>query len=255
MVPALFISHGSPTLAIEKNEYTDFLNNLGKEITPKAIVMFTAHWESEITTISFRDEVYDMIYDFGGFSRELNEVKYPAKGSTDIAERLEGLLQKKGITSKRDEKRGLDHGSWVVLKLLYPEANIPVVQVSVNPKLSPRKQYEIGEAIKELGQEDILIIGSGGTVHNLWTVDWDAEKAEDWAMEFDKWIIEKMQNRDIEALFKYEALAPNAKKAVPREEHLVPLFIALGSGDEERFPKLIHRSYNYGTLSQICFEF
>ncbi len=255
MIQSLFISHGSPTLAVEKNEYTDFLRELGNNIKPKAIVIFTAHWENDVTTISFRDDAYDMIYDFGGFDRELYSIKYPAKGSTKVAALLKSKLEEHGLISREDYKRGLDHGAWVVLKLMYPEANIPVVQVSINPWLSPEELYRIGSAIKELKQEDILIIGSGGSVHNLRSIKWGATEPEPWAVEFDAWLIEKVKDKDKVALFNYEKLAPHAKMAVPRGEHFAPFFITLGSGIEDNEPKLIHTGYNYGTLSHICFEF
>lgn len=255
MIPTLFISHGSPTLAVEKNEYTDFLRELGNSIKPKAIVIFTAHWENDVTTISFRDDTYDMIYDFGGFDKELYSIQYPAKGSTKVAALLKSKLEEHRIISQEDYKRGLDHGAWVVLRLMYPEANIPVVQVSINPWLSHEEQYRIGNAIKDLKEEDILIIGSGGTVHNLRSIKWGATEPEAWAVEFDEWLIEKVRNKNKEALFNYQKLAPYAKMAVPREEHIAPFFITLGSGIEDNEPKLLHTGYNYGTLSHICFEF
>jgi 4,5-DOPA dioxygenase extradiol len=254
MIPSIFLCHGGPTLVVEKNEYTEFLKELGKKLNPKAIVIFTAHWESEITTISSMDDVYDMIYDFSGFSKELYSIKYPAKGSEAVASKLKSMLEYNGIESKLDEKRGLDHGAWDVLYLMYPNATIPVVQVSVNPYMAMEKQYEIGRAIKKLGDEDILVIGSGSTVHNLATVDWNSTKVEEWALEFDNWLIEKVENNDKEALFNYSETAPYAKRAIPREEHIVPMFIAMGSGNKDK-PKLLHQSYAYGTLSYICFEF
>lgn len=254
MIRPLFICHGSPELAIQNNEYTGLLSELGKRIRPKAIVIFSAHWESHILTISSIDGTYDMIYDFGGFSRELYSIKYPAKGSSEIAVRLQSMLENHGIQSRLDEKRGLDHGAWVVLKHMYPGADIPVVQVSVNPKLPPEKQYEIGQAIQRLGEEDVLVIGSGGTVHNLFTVDFGATETEAWAEEFDDWLLEKIQRNDMASLFAYRQLAPHGKRAVPSEEHFVPLFIVLGCSLDEKTPKLLHRSYDYGTLSYICFE-
>lgn len=254
MISPIFVCHGGPTLVVEKNEYTDFLKDLGKKLTPKSVVIFTAHWESEITTISSIDGNYNMIYDFSGFLKELYSIKYPAKGSVEVASKLQSMLCNKGIESKLDENRGLDHGAWDILYLMYPKADIPVVQVSINPGLAMEEQYEIGRAIKEFGKEDILVIGSGSTVHNLATVDWNSEKAEEWAVEFDSWLIEKVENNDKKALFNYRQLAPYAERAVPREEHLVLLFIAMGSGNRDK-PKLLHQSYAYGTLSYICFEF
>lgn len=254
MISPIFICHGGPTLVVEKNEYTEFLKDLGKKLKPKAIVIFTAHWESETTAISSIDDTYDMIYDFYGFPNELYSIKYTAKGSVDLAAKLQSMLKIKGIKSKLDKKRGLDHGAWDVLYLMFPKADIPIVQVSVNPRLSMEKQFEIGKAFSVLGEEDILVIGSGSTVHNLSTVDWNAEKAEEWAVEFDNWFIEKVENNDKEDLFNYRQQAPYAKRAVPREEHIVPLFISMGSGGRNK-PKLLHQSYVYGTLSYICFEF
>jgi 4,5-DOPA dioxygenase extradiol len=238
----------------EKNEYTQFLKALGKKQNPKAIVVFTAHWESEITTISSIEDTYNMIYDFYGFQKELYSVKYPAKGSVEVASRLQVMLKEHGIESKLDKSRGIDHGVWDILYLMYPKADIPVIQVSVNPLLTMEKQYKIGRALKELGKEDILVIGSGSTVHNLSKVNWNSEETEKWALEFDEWLIKKVENNDMENLFNYRALAPYAKHAVPREEHLVPMFIAMGSGNRDN-PRLLHQSYAYGTLSYICFEF
>jgi 4,5-DOPA dioxygenase extradiol len=252
---SLFVCHGGPTLAIEENNYTNFLKDLAKDIKPKAIVIFTAHFESEITTISSIDNTYDMIYDFYGFPEELYSIKYNAKGSPEIADKIKNLLEVNGIRSKLDRARGLDHGSWDILKIMYPEANIPVVQVSINPFLPMEKQYEIGKALRVLEKEDILVIGSGSTVHNLTTVDWYAKETKSWAIDFDNWLVENVEQNNLKDLFNYQKLAPNAKMAVPREEHIAPMFIAMGSGEEGKLPKLLHRSYAYGTLSYICFEF
>ncbi|MCM0650721.1 dioxygenase [Clostridium swellfunianum] len=254
MVSSLFVCHGGPTLVIEDNEYTRFLKEIGKRIKPKAIVVFTAHWENEITTISSTNDNYRMIYDFYGFPKELYSIKYNARGSVEIASRLQAMLKAVDIDSQLDSKRGLDHGVWDILYLMYPEADIPVVQVSVNPNMPMDKQYNLGSAIKDLGSEDILVIGSGSTVHNLGTIDWNAAEAVQWAVEFDNWLIENVENNGKKALFEYRNLAPNAKAAVPREEHIVPLFVAMGSG-QGNFPKVLHRSYSYGTLSYICIEF
>ncbi|MBP1932222.1 dioxygenase family protein [Ammoniphilus resinae] len=255
MVPSLFICHGAPSLAIEDNEYTRFLQELGERFNPKAIVLFTAHWESDIPILSYRDSAYETIYDFGGFPPELYQIKYPAKGSTAVASMIEKKLNDHGISTAKDTQRGLDHGSWVVLRHMYPAADIPVVQVSINPYLSPRDQFKIGEALRGLGNEDILVISSGGTSHNLRAIHWGQTHAEPWTAEFDDWLIEHIQNRDLESLFDYERLAPHARLAVPRAEHFLPLFIAMGSGEETKQPKCLHRSYLYGTLSHIVFEF
>ncbi|MDO3677233.1 DODA-type extradiol aromatic ring-opening family dioxygenase [Paenibacillus ehimensis] len=253
MIPALFLAHGSPMLAIEQTPYTDFLAKLGERYEPRAIVIFTAHWESETLTISSTDDVYDTIYDFGGFPDELYQVKYPARGSKAIAAMLEQKLTANGIEVRTDSVRGLDHGAWTLLHRMYPKADIPVVQVSVNPYLAPERQYRIGEAIRGLGRQGILVIGSGVTVHNLRMVNWGQKTPEPWAVSFDDWLLEKLQSGDLNALFHYAEQAPYARQAVPRAEHFVPLFIAMGSGEGEA--QMIHRSYDLGTLSYMCLQF
>jgi len=254
MVPSLFLAHGSPMIGIEENNYTKFLSELGKKINPKAIVIFTAHWESEILTISSMDDIYETIYDFYGFPKELYEVTYPAKGSTKIAHLIQSKLNEKGVQTKLDTTRGLDHGSWTILKHLYPNADIPVVQVSINPFLPPKEHWKIGSALKGLGDENILIIGSGATTHNLRLLKWGQQTPEKWAVEFDDWLIHQITDKNVENLFDYEVLAPNRELAVPRPEHFVPLFIALGSGVME-VPQVVYRDYEMGTLSYLCFQF
>jgi 4,5-DOPA dioxygenase extradiol len=256
MLPGFFICHGAPSLALEQNDYTRFLRELKDEIEkPKAIAIFTAHWENDILSISSRDDAYETIYDFGGFDPELYSIKYPAKGSTEAASLIESLFHKQGIATRRDSERGLDHGSWVVLRLLYPEADIPVVHISVNPKLPMKEQYKIGQSLTELKNNGVLVIGSGGTVHNLRALKWGQKQPEHWAVEFDDWLIDKVEKWDLDSLFDYERLAPHARLAVPREEHFVPLYLVMGSCDDRRKPKLLHRSYDFGTLSHICFQF
>lgn len=255
MVPSLFISHGSPYLAVQKNEYTKFLSELGKRIIPKAIVIFSAHYESKILSMTCTDEILDTVYDYYGFPEEMYEIKYPARGSVKIASMLEDRFKKNGIATKMDIKRGLDHGSWVALQHMYPKADIPVVQLSVDPFLSVKEQYKIGEALRGLGEEDILVIGSGTTVHNLRMIFPGAKDVKPEAIEFDNWLIENIKNRDLGALNRYTEIAPHAAFAVPRPEHFVPLFVAMGSGNEDKTPIVINRSYEMGTFSNLSFEF
>ena len=255
MVPSLFLAHGSPMLAIENTPYTAFLSTLGNQIKPKAIVIFTAHWESETLTISSTDEVYETIYDFYGFPDELYAITYPARGSKQIADLVGEKLMKAGITVRKDTKRGLDHGSWTLLHRMYPNADIPVVQVSVHPFLPAREQFAIGRALQGLGDDDMLVIGSGVTVHNLRMIKWGQTTPEPWAVAFDDWLIEQVKKLDLESLFRYDTLAPFASQAVPRPEHFVPFFVAMGSGDQNEKAEVIYRSYEFGTLSYLCFQF
>ncbi|OPA75271.1 dioxygenase [Paenibacillus selenitireducens] len=252
--PVLFLAHGSPLIAIQENEYTQFLREFADKLPakPKAFVVFTAHWEVDGNTrITFTDGPHDTVHDFGPWwMDELFEVEYPAKGNKELAARISHLLQEQGIASDLDPVRGLDHGTWSLLKQFDSEASTPVVQLSVNPNLSARDQYKIGQAIRELQDEGILIIGSGVTVHNL---SLHSEVTEAWALEFDDWIIDKIENKDYETLFNYAEEAPHAALAVPTPEHFVPLLIALGSADPNHASKVIYRDYT-GLLSYLSLQ-
>lgn len=257
MVSPLFLAHGSPMMAIEETEVSRFLEDLGKQVRPKAIIIFSAHWESKVLTLSSPEGAFDTIYDFGGFPPELYAMKYPAKGDPKLAARIMELFREKGIQVQQSN-RGLDHGSWVPLSRMYPAADIPVVQLSVDPFLPPEEQFKIGEALRGLSDDDILVIGSGVTVHNLRKIRWDQprdRKPEHWALSFDRWLVEKLEEKDWASLFNYMELAPYAREAVPREEHFVPLFIAVGSANPEHAPKVIHQSYEFGVLSYLSLQF
>lgn len=259
MLPSLFIAHGAPLLAIENNEYTKFVNQLGKELPkPKAIILFSAHWEAANQKVSLVDE-FETIYDFGGFPEDLYRIQYPAKGNKDVTEEIKALFSKQGIPFDVDTIRGLDHGAWVVLRMLYPNADIPVISMSVNQHLTPEQQYQIGKSLSLLREQDILIIGSGGTVHNLRAVNWgkDGKGEDQWAVDFDQWLEEHLKSWDTASLFDYYSLAPNAQLAVPPygKEHFIPLFYAMGAADNQKQAKLLHRSYRYGNLSHSVWQF
>ncbi|ANS74128.1 dioxygenase [Paenibacillus yonginensis] len=254
MLSPLFLAHGSPMLAIEDKPYTRFLKQLGSGIKPDFVVIFTAHWEEDKVTVSSHNGVYDTIYDFYGFPDELYKVQYPAKGSVEAASQVTDKLTQQGIAWTTDEQRGLDHGSWTMLHHMFPAADVPVVQVSVNPYLPPAAQHQIGAALRELAQQNVLIIGSGVTVHNLRAVNWGASKPDPWAVEFDDWLIQQIKAGDLQQLFRYRSEAPHAELAVPRAEHFVPLYIAMGAGDLSR-TEVIYRDYEFGNLSYMCLKF
>jgi len=258
MVPSLFIAHGAPLLAIEDNEYTRYLAQLGQSLPrPKAAVIFSAHWLSPVQMVGNVGE-YDTIHDFRGFPEIMYRIQYPAKGDVLTANKVEELFNQNGIPFEADSRRGLDHGAWVILSLMYPQADIPVISMSVNPLLSPEDQYKIGKALARLREENVLIIGSGGTVHNLRAVKWSDDGSYDqWALDFDQWLEEQLVNWNLDVLFRYQTLAPAADLAAPSygREHLVPLFYALGAAEEQRKAALIHRSYRYGNLSHSIWQF
>ncbi|MGJ9383574.1 dioxygenase family protein [Salipaludibacillus sp. CF4.18] len=259
MVPSLFVAHGAPLLAIENNEYTQFLEQLGtKWSNPKAIVLFSAHWESRTQNVSKVDE-FETMYDFGGFPEALYRIKYSANGDTSVTKEIEECFVSQGIPYSVDTKRGLDHGAWVVLRMMYPNADIPVISMSINPNLTPMEQYHIGKSLLELRKQDMLIIASGGTVHNLGAVKMGSEGGtiDQWALEFDAWLEDRLKNWNLDDLFNYQSLAPSAELAVPSygREHFIPIFYAMGAADDEKSAKLLHRSYRYGNLSHSVWQF
>lgn len=242
-------------MAVAESAYTEFLTATGKQFRPKALVVFSAHWEEPVTTISFAKGPLETIYDFGGFPEALYRLTYPAPGFPELAERLETQLQANGLETRRDSRRGLDHGSWVFLRHMFPNADIPIVTLSVNPHATPANQVKIGEALRGLGTDDILVIGSGTTVHNFNEMRFGQTQPEPWAVAFDDWIAEKIIQRDLPALLAYETAAPQARRAVPRAEHFVPLLLAFGSSSGTVQPRVLYRGYEFGSFSQICFSF
>lgn len=255
MVPALFVAHGMPSIVLESNRYTKFLRNLGMLLPkPAGIVIVSAHWEHEVQQIATAPRPETM-YDFFGFPPQLYDIEYHASGDLVLSMDIERLFTSEGIRCELNPRRGLDHGVWSVLSLMYPSADIPVVALSLNPRLVPEEQYRIGRALQPLRAKGIMIIGSGGTVHNLSKLRWQNDGTERWAIRFDQWLSESIGVWDLEALFDYEQRAPHAADAARTKEHLMPLFITMGSADKHRSARLIHQQYEYGTLSLTTWMF
>jgi 4,5-DOPA dioxygenase extradiol len=186
----------------------------------------------------------------------LYEITYPAKGSVKVAKEIQKLLQDHGIVAALDAHRGLDHGVWVILRHMYPAADIPVIAASVNPNLPPAEQYRIGAALSSLKNRNILVIASGATVHNFRYMNFnERDQTDPWAKEFDDWLINSIRKWDTAALFDYRRLGPFALRATPDAEHFLPLFIAMGTGDDNRSVRVCHQSYQYGSLSHLILQF
>ncbi|RFU65390.1 DODA-type extradiol aromatic ring-opening family dioxygenase [Peribacillus glennii] len=255
MLPSLFLAHGTPTLALEKHAYAEFLKDYASGLPiPKAIVILSAHWESREQTVTAVQK-HGIIHDFTGFSEELYHITYPAPGMIELADDILSLLAHAGVFALLDNRRPLDHGAWVPLHIMYPEADIPVIPLSINPSLPNKRQYEIGMALAELRNKDVLIIGSGGIVHNPEEFRMDMDVAEGWAVYFEEWVEKKICNWDLQDLFDYETKAPFAMSAVPTKEHFAPLLIAMGTGHENKDPRLLYRSFELGNLSLTAWEF
>ena len=253
---SMFLAHGSPMNALATNDTTRCLNRIGEGMAPDAVVSISAHWESPALSITRTDGVYETIYDFWGFPKELYPVAYPARGSVATADAVADCLATAGISCRMDETRGMDHGSWTLLVHLFPKADVPVVQMSLSASLDAAEQLRIGAALRGLGDKNILIVGSGVTVHNLRLLDWDKgfdAPCEPWALEFDDWLISRFASGP-EALKNWQAEAPHAKKAAPTLEHFVPYLIAAGAGTLPE-AKLLFRTCEMGCLTYMGVEF
>lgn len=254
MLPSLFISHGSPMLALEPGASGPALARLAAQLPrPRAIVVMSAHWET--TELRVTSNPYPPTWhDFGGFPAALYAVQYPAPGDPQLAEQVRQRLNEAGLPTTLDAKRPFDHGAWVPLSLMYPAADIPVVQVSLPSQHGPAYQQQVGQALAALREEGVLLIGSGSITHNLRELDWHAgpESVEPWALAFRDWMIDKLAAGDTPALHDYRRQAPFAVRNHPSDEHLLPLYFARGAG--ERFA-IEHQGFTLGALGMDIYRF
>jgi 4,5-DOPA dioxygenase extradiol len=260
MLPAIFLSHGAPTLPLEDVPARHFLEGLGDRLLqrPKAILVISAHWETEQPAMNAVD-TNATIHDFYGFPPALYEISYPAPGSRDLAERVAALLAAGGLTTLADPLRGLDHGAWGPLQLVYPKADIPVVQLSVQTTLGPEHHLNLGRLLAPLRAEGVLIVGSGSFTHDLSSFrqyrDAIAAPEPDWVKAFADWMSEALEAGRTEDLLRYRTLAPEAAHNHPTEEHLLPLFVAMGAGEGGAPARHLHASATYGILRMDAFAF
>jgi 4,5-DOPA dioxygenase extradiol len=236
-MPALFVAHGAPPLLDDAGWMAE-LNAWARALPrPKAVLMLSAHWEERPVTLGATKAV-PLVYDFYGFPERYYQTKYPAPGAPALAERVRGLLGAGQVAD--DPARGLDHGAYVPLVAMYPEADVPVLQASL-PTMDPRTLFDLGRALAPLRQEGVLIVGSGFLTHNLRTIDFSGQaRTPGWAAEFDAWSADVLVRRDVDALLDYRARAPGVKLALPTHEHFVPVIVAMGaaaaSGGPVSFP-------------------
>jgi 4,5-DOPA dioxygenase extradiol len=257
-MPSLFVSHGSPMTAIQHSAARDFFLSFAQELPrPKAILIATAHFESAAPLLS-TDEKPAMIYDFGGFPQPLFEIVYPAPGSPAVAERAAEALHAAGHDAYGVSDRGFDHGTWVPLSLMYPDADIPVVQISVQPELGAAHHMEIGRALAPLRDEGVLVIGSGSLTHNLYELSRSGRQFDapvrDWVVEFTDWIAQTLEAGSAEDIAHYRQRAPFARENHPTDEHFLPLPFAMGAGGGAKGQR-VHASYEYGLLAMDAYLF
>lgn len=257
--PSVFISHGSPMHALQAGDAGTAWAALGKRLgKPRAIVIASAHWETNLPMVtgSARPET---IHDFSGFPEPLYRIRYTAPGAPEVAQRAQALLRDAGLTAAIDGCRGLDHGAWAPLLYMYPDADVPVVQLSVQPGLGTRHHLRLGRSLRPLEEENVLVIGSGHMTHNLrdWSrgVGRDSGKPEPYAREFTEWVKQKLEAHDYDSLADYRSRAPHGARAHPTEEHFLPLFVALGAAAENYKPERIFSGIDSGVLAMDAYVF
>jgi 4,5-DOPA dioxygenase extradiol len=256
-LPTLFLSHGSPMSAIQPGAAGRAWGQLGRTLPrPRAVLMISAHWETSVPMLTGNPKP-ETIHDFGGFPAELYKLRYPAPGAPELASQVVALLKASGITAGVDGCRGLDHGAWVPLLWMYPDADVPVVQLSVQPQLGTARHVELGRALSKLAEDGVLIVGSGHMTHNLrdWMTNPRRHEPMKYAQAFADWIHDRLLAHDTDALVAYRERAPDAARAHPTEEHFLPLYVAWGAAGAEPAIERIVEGFEAGALAMDSYLF
>jgi len=254
--PVLFISHGAPTFALEPGRLGPQLVAAGEALPrPQAVLVVSPHWMTREVRVA-TTEAPATVHDFGGFDRALYRIQYPAPGHPELAARTTEVLRAAGWHAEADEQQGLDHGAWVPVRFLYPEADVPVFQVSLPFTLSPQQAYALGQALAPLRDEGVMIVGSGSMTHNLheFRLAGDGHEAQ-YAREFADWVRAAIEARDDARLVDTLALAPHAQRAHPTPEHFLPLLVAAGAAAGEPEVEPLEGGITYGVLSMDSYLF
>jgi 4,5-DOPA dioxygenase extradiol len=254
-VPSLFVAHGSPMSVLDK-EFAGALHKFtSRQVKLRAIVVLSAHWQAPGAVRVTSSPKPSLIYDFAGFPGWLYEIAYPCPGDRAVAQMVAVMLERAGIEARLDPDRGLDHGAWVPLSLAFPAATVPVVQVSLPLPSAPETMLAMGRALAPLRSEHVLLMATGGIVHNLarLQMDLDSPFPEPWADEFDRWVREKVGAFDAGAIADYARLAPHASAAAPTSEHFDPLLFTVGTALPGDVVYDIYEGFRYGTLSMRSF--
>lgn len=254
-MPAMFLGHGSPMYAIEPNRYTEAWGKIGKQLPkPKAILVISAHWLTRGVWVTAMTKP-PTIHDFGGFPQALFEEQYPAPGSPELAKRVQTLLAPSTSVTLEESEWGLDHGAWSLLKYLYPEADIPVVQMSLDATLSDQKHYELAKLLEPLREEGILILASGNVVHNLKTIDWRSDApALPWATEFNDYFLEQLNTRNDQALIDWRDADHGALMSIPSPDHYWPVLYSLGVSGKNEPTQIVTNGIELGSISMLGFS-
>lgn len=257
-LPTLFVPHGAPTFALRPGAAGAALTRLATTLArPRAIVMVSPHWEMPVPTVGTADRL-DTIHDFHGFPSPLYEIRYPATGCPEAAREVMQALRAAGLTANEAPAQGLDHGAWIPLRLMYPDADVPVIPLSLQSHEGVQGAYRLGAALAPLRERGFLVIGSGNLTHNLG----DYQRARmsggeglDYVRRFPEWMTDRLQQHDLDALLDYRQQAPEAVRAHPSDEHLQPLYVALGAAGRNASVEHLHASISDYVLAMDTYVF
>ena len=254
----LFVPHGSPMFALQPGAAGAAMSDVVRQLpTPRAIVVVSPHWETTVPTVGTATQL-DTIHDFGGFDPRLFEIEYPATGCPEAAGQVVKALELAGLPVATDARRGLDHGAWVPLRQMFPDADVPVVPLSVQHQGGPQHAWRVGQALAPLAQQGLLIVASGNVTHNLH--DWQlcsrlGQPTPHYVSQFADWVHAQMTARHTDALLHYRQTQPAGTRAHPRDEHLLPLFTALGAAGPEARARAIHRGISDHVIAMDSYAF
>jgi 4,5-DOPA dioxygenase extradiol len=248
--PTIFFGHGSPMNALETNEFTtSWKNTVVGFAKPDAILVISAHWQTSGTFIT-GGEKFETIHDFGGFTQELFDMQYPATGNKKLASEIAQKLE-----LNINNNRGLDHGVWSVLAHIYPQADVPVLQLSLDVNKTPQEHFDLGQKLAYLREKNVMILGSGNIVHNLGLIDWAGQQQNNWAGEFNQKIVSGIESRQFDIAINYNQFGDIATRSVPTNEHYLPLLYVLGASNPEDKLEIFNNKVVMGALTMTCVKF
>ena len=256
--PSLFVPHGAPTFALNPGAAGAALVNMAGALPlPRAIVIVSAHWDTAVPTVGFAERP-ETIHDFWGFPDELYDIRYPATGCREASEEVVAALKAAGLPVATDAGRGLDHGAWVPLRLMFPDADVPVIPLSIQSRGGPQAAYQLGQALAPLAASGFLVIASGNVTHNLRDYQMAARsggQTPTYVRHFTDWLADKLHTGEIDNLLDYRRQAPGAAQAHPSDEHLLPLYVALGAGGKNAEARRFHAGIDNFVIAMDAYSF
>ena len=257
-MPTMFVPHGAPTFALRPGAAGAALATIAKKLpAPRAIIIISPHWDTAVPTVGSSAQP-ETVHDFGGFPEELYRIQYPATGCPEGAQEVMQAIQAAGLPAELAPRQGLDHGAWVPLRLMFPEADVPVIPLSLQSRAGPQQAYRLGQALAGLGEKGFLVIASGNLTHNLhdyFVASRNDQQTPSYVRDFAEWIAERVENQGLEDMLNYRVTAPSATRAHPTDEHLLPLYVAWGAAGADAKAERFYSGIDDYVLAMDAYTF